>query len=402
MPLGAVPARGVEASCQVGRSIQFALISPSASGSHAPKPISTAVAGWSWPQGSAPLAMPVAQPRSAGTRSPRQLSSGTTGLSQALGGWCIAVSRQPCRPRVEVVLSIPLNCRASGRDTEPPAEAGRGTRGLCARVPRGCAAGLAAHALPSHGLWLLLKLLLAAEKRPAGRGLGQPVAASTKPGLCCSGGSLPLFPPPQPGCRHCPARSDGVGSRPPAHPASLRSRAGALSPIPLRWKSPRPVRRRSQASIETRFYSFHPSGHSTEHISPLAQQHTRLSEGNTIAPFILQQSGLCHFYTPRGFLCLELTATHTTDSTGTPTRDTHTADAQGWLRGAGSACGCGAARRQQASRALCKGQEEGKGRAAGDTVPLPCTDGTELLPSTTEGAETPLKTILEDKNLFSV
>lgn len=74
------------------------------------------------------------------------------------------------------------------------------------------------HALPSPALWLLLKLLLAAEKSPAGRGLGEPAAASTKPVCAAQGGSLPLLPPPQPGCQHCPARRDGVGSRPPARP----------------------------------------------------------------------------------------------------------------------------------------------------------------------------------------
>ena len=80
-PLGAVPAPAGEASCQASCSIQFALISQSASGSHAPKPISAAVTGGSRPQGSAPLAMPRARPRprSAGARNPRQLSSGAAG-----------------------------------------------------------------------------------------------------------------------------------------------------------------------------------------------------------------------------------------------------------------------------------------------------------------------------------
>lgn len=47
--------RGGKASCQAGCSIQFALISQSASGSHAPKPISATVAG---PKGALPLPYP--------------------------------------------------------------------------------------------------------------------------------------------------------------------------------------------------------------------------------------------------------------------------------------------------------------------------------------------------------
>lgn len=178
--------RGGKGSCQAGCSIQFALISQSASGSHAPKPISAAVAG---PKGALPSPCPglgpgrgPPEPPTAARRrgakpSPRRAGRGAVRvapLSQSRGG-------TQHRPR-----------------SVPKLPKGQGTRGLCAGLPRGRAARLAAHMLPSHGLWVL-KLLLAAGKSPAGRGLGQPTPASTK--LICAawGMSHHPSPPPQPG-----------------------------------------------------------------------------------------------------------------------------------------------------------------------------------------------------------
>lgn len=147
--------RGGEASCQAGCSIQFALISQSASGSHAPKPISAAVAG---PKGALPSPCPglgpgrgPPEPPTAARRrgakpSPRRAVRGAVRVappSQSRGG-------TQHRPR-----------------SAPKLPKGQGTRGLCAGLPWGRAARLAAHTLPSHGLWVL-KLLLAAGKSAAG------------------------------------------------------------------------------------------------------------------------------------------------------------------------------------------------------------------------------------------
>lgn len=90
-PGGASPGPG-GASRQEGCAIQFALISPSASGSHAPTPINAGVAGGKRPRGTLPLA----GLRSADTRSPRQPGSGATGCSQAPGGCCVGPSQWHC------------------------------------------------------------------------------------------------------------------------------------------------------------------------------------------------------------------------------------------------------------------------------------------------------------------
>lgn len=85
--------------------------------------------------------------------------------------------------------------------------------------------------LPSHSLWPLLKVLLAAEKSAVGRGLAQPAAGSTKP-VCAAGGRrCHRSPPPQPGCRHC-RRRGRRGKLLASLPSQCPHRAGALVPLP--------------------------------------------------------------------------------------------------------------------------------------------------------------------------
>lgn len=259
-PLGAVlaPAPGGEASCQAGCSIQFALISQSASGSHVPKPISAAVAEGAGPTGVLSLPCPGLSPgrgvrvlgahgssapgahgSSAQLREPTgaqlqeptaaQLSSGATGRSQALGGCCVGLS---CRHGAEAVLSIPLARSASGRDTEAPERPG--DKG--GSVPTSLGAAQPGSPLPSHGLWLLLKLLLAAEESAAHR-------CEHKARLFCPRDAPPLLP--RPSLAAGAARRGGTGweaahrlAKPPA------CRAGALRPRPApRSHSPEPWKR---------------------------------------------------------------------------------------------------------------------------------------------------------------
>lgn len=101
--------------------------------------------------------------------------------------------------------------------------------------------------------------------------MGEPAAASTKPICAGRGDALPLLPsaagqrgkPLASSPSHPPQQSHGPRPHPAASPRAL--------------EMPRPLRRRSQAPIETIFYSFPPLlGHSTEHTSASPQQHTRL------------------------------------------------------------------------------------------------------------------------------
>lgn len=97
---------------------------------------------------------------------------------------------EPSCHGAETVLSIPLGHHASAHLK------GHATRGLCACVPRGSAAGPAAHTPPALPPCLLLKLLLAVENKQQGGGLERPLLqpAQSPSVLCCSGNALPSSP----------------------------------------------------------------------------------------------------------------------------------------------------------------------------------------------------------------
>lgn len=168
-----------------------------------------------------------------------------------------------CRHGAEAVLSIPLARSASGRDAEAPERPG--DKG--GSVPMSLGAAQPGSPLPSCGLWLLLKLLLAAEESAARR-------CEHKARLCCPGDAPPLLP--RPSLAAGAARHGATGweaahrlAKPPARQSwSPPPPSRSPQPFPRALETPRPLRRGSQAPTERIFYSFPPLGHSTEHTSP--------------------------------------------------------------------------------------------------------------------------------------
>lgn len=147
----------------------------------------------------------------------------TLGRSQAPGGCTWGPPSIPGATK-------PRHCSAQSL-TSGKCPAGR-TRALCARVPRGW---LAAHALPSPGLWPLLKVLLAAERSTAPRELRQPGAQSP---VCAARGVGGCCHRPHPGARLA-ALGDSVG-RDPALRARLLPRGdGQSCSLPFSPRCPR-------------------------------------------------------------------------------------------------------------------------------------------------------------------
>lgn len=128
--------------------------------------------------------------------------------------------------------------------------------------------------LPSQSL-AIVESAAGCRKDCGGEGACPACRGQHKARLCCWGDALPSLPSAPAWLPALLAQGTAwEAARRPAQPVSPQSWSpGPASPRPER---PRPLRRRSQAPIKTTFYSFPPLGHSTEHTSPSAQQHTRL------------------------------------------------------------------------------------------------------------------------------
>lgn len=134
-PGGASPGPG-GAGCQEGCAIQFALISPSVSGSHAHKLINAGAAGGGGEP--APRDPPLGEAAERRHPEPAAARPGATGRGQAPGGGCVGPSPRLCCQRCHRALAA-LSIRRTGAPAAP-------------KKPRDKSVRDCAPALPSHGL----------------------------------------------------------------------------------------------------------------------------------------------------------------------------------------------------------------------------------------------------------